>query len=745
MDTCGFSQLPHPRRTSMEQKMQKTTTSDSYGSPPATERAQSSSIELSDEDVNCLNFPGRRHSDGHIEVGSASVSAGVQGGSVVLRRGRGRPPTTGEWIGITDVLERYNAARAVKLELDETEFILNPNTRPKQNRAKVKSLPGVEELRMDLRDLAPSFIGRKAGESFLFLDKLSDKAKGLNRRLAHELRLAARRVEACVAELCDRVSRQDKDFLHIKRVNEYLKVENNRLTGELNMTRVECESLRASVSPLSRSPPYKRARGIDNTRTREFGTQMEIGGVASPDPGNVPLPASPLVKRDVVDRGCSPICAGELAAVSRFLGETGGSGTGVSPLGSRDITALEQSLLDHIEALFAQRSSLQEDIVRIRKDMDDPRRGSISSAVEAGRLDPKTPARKRKKKRKVRKGERQVSPEIDYHQSPLVTGSDRVIHSGSTTSAHKVAQWSQVIGRKARRLARSELGSKVGPPSLAPSGDGRDKGRDDRRVALDRKVSQRTGQDARFCDDGGKIKLRSGPRPRTPTTAVVSVTLKPGAKLGYREVMFEARSKIDLKALGIVNSRIRQAVNGGVLIQIPGKDRVRMADDLANCMGKVLKGRDVWIGWPSKCAELRIRGVDISVTSEDVISEVARLGGCRREDIRMGRIRETSVGLGTVWLKCPAVSARRVVDVGYIRVGWGRSTVEPLRPRLLVCFRCLRQGHVKTKCKSVIDRGDCCYRCGAAGHRVASCVAAPRCPLCVDLGRPSDHVWGGRG
>lgn len=54
---------------------------------------------------------------------------------------------------------------------------------------------------------------------------------------------------------------------------------------------------------------------------------------------------------------------------------------GYPPPGSRDITALEQSFLDHIEAFFAQRSSLQEDIGRIRRHLDDPHRESIMPDV----------------------------------------------------------------------------------------------------------------------------------------------------------------------------------------------------------------------------------------------------------------------------------------------------------------------------------------------------------------------------
>ncbi|KMQ89040.1 reverse transcriptase [Lasius niger] len=207
--------------------------------------------------------------------------------------------------------------------------------------------------------------------------------------------------------------------------------------------------------------------------------------------------------------------------------------------------------------------------------------------------------------------------------------------------------------------------------------------------------------------------------------------------------MAEARSKIDLKALGIVNSRIRQAINGGVLIQIPGKDRVKLADDLANRMEEVVKGKDVVIGRPSKLAELRIRGIDILVTPDCVTSAIALAGGCDVNCVQLGQIRETASGFGTVWVRCPALAAKRVAGAGRVGLGWGFASVELLPSRPLVCYRCLLRGHTRSQCGSEIDRSDRCYRCGASGHRASSCASVPRCPLCADLGGPADHVWGG--
>lgn len=139
--------------------------------------------------------------------------------------------------------------------------------------------------------------------------------------------------------------------------------------------------------------------------------------------------------------------------------------------------------------------------------------------------------------------------------------------------------------------------------------------------------------------------------------------------VGYREIMSEARAKIDLKTLGIANSCIRPAINGGILIQIPGKDRIQKANDLARHMEVALKESEVLIGRPSKCVELRIRGVDVSVPPDDIVSEIAKLGGCDKADIRIGPLRESPVGLSSVWVKCPALAAKRAIGAWSIRIG----------------------------------------------------------------------------
>ncbi|KMQ87082.1 hypothetical protein RF55_13738, partial [Lasius niger] len=641
-----------------------------FGSPPGADEtvssARVSSAVVISDDEQASNPSAKRE--------SAKVTSGRV--SKPPRRRRGRPNTTGEWVGITEAMERYNAARAVELELDEIEYILDSKTLPKKTKGK-QDLPSIDDLRRDLSDYSYEAIRKKSGESLL--DKLSDKSFGLNGKLVHEMRMASRRLVASVVELSDRAERHELEVLKRNRGNEYLIKDIDRLRGELEIARIEIVSLRSSVSPSGRSPPHKKAKGLDDLETREIGTQMDLDEV-SLDPVSAPLPVSPIIERVMADKCCSPVWSAETPVFPAPAGTPCGGESGASPLGSRDLTALEQSLLDHIEALFAQRNSLQENLGRIRREMEDTPKDSTPSALEEKLGESRTTA-KTKRKRSRKKG--RVSHTGD-HSCPPLPPSDGVgaasLPCAGPSAASPVlgdGQWSQVTGRRARCAARTATALKDGPS--APLGHGTTSG-PGKSVMGGGVAASRSARGDPSSEKKLKGRRELGLRLRPPTTAVVSVTIKPGSGLGYREIMAEARSKINLNELGIANSRIKQAVNGGVLIQIPGKDRVKLADDLANRMDEVLKGKGASIGRPSKLAELRVRGIDIFVTPDNVASAIALAGRCDKNTVRLGRIRKTASGLGTVWVRCPALAAKRVVSMGRVRLGWGFASVELLPP-----------------------------------------------------------------
>lgn len=211
--------------------------------------------------------------------------------------------------------------------------------------------------------------------------------------------------------------------------------------------------------------------------------------------------------------------------------------------------------------------------------------------------------------------------------------------------------------------------------------------------------------------------------------------------------MTEARQKISLDQLGIANSVIKSVINKGLLIQIPGRDRNRKADDLASRMRALWDGNPlIKVTRPSKFAEVRVRGFDVSATTNDVALAVVEVSGCAKEDVRVGALRWSPFGSSSAWVRCPILAARKALEVGKVSMGWGEATVEPLRSRPIICYRCLGRDHSQQQCNSEIDRGNRCYRCGVSGHRAVQCSAdKPNCPLCSDLGLATEHVLGEKG
>lgn len=242
--------------------------------------------------------------------------------------------------------------------------------------------------------------------------------------------------------------------------------------------------------------------------------------------------------------------------------------------------------------------------------------------------------------------------------------------------------------------------------------------------------------------------------PKIPRCTAVMLTILEGSRVTYDEAMSRVRREIELSDLGIVEVRPRRAVTGALIFEIAGDEGGRKASLLAERMADVLRGIPVRISVPQKTAEMRVTGLDDSVTLDEVVAAVAEAGGCRTDEVTVGELHRAPRGLTSVWLRCPLKAARRISASGdgtsydnggtrKIVVGWSAARIRPLPTRRLHCFKCLEPDHVRRHCASTVDRSDRCYRCGEPGHRARGCSSrVPRCPLCADFGMPATHRMG---
>ncbi|XP_050484355.1 uncharacterized protein LOC126870583 [Bombus huntii] len=198
--------------------------------------------------------------------------------------------------------------------------------------------------------------------------------------------------------------------------------------------------------------------------------------------------------------------------------------------------------------------------------------------------------------------------------------------------------------------------------------------------------------------------------PRAPRTSAVTLTLNEGARMSYADVLEAARTRTPLSELGMERLEMKKAMTGAIIIKVPGdKDRGK-ATLLATRLAEALDPTPVRIATPTRMAELRVTGIDISVKREELQEALASAAGCGSAEVQVGEIGATKGGLGTAWIKCPAARARKLAQAEEIAIGWSTARIKAIPKRPLQCFRCLELGHVRATCVSSEDRGHLCYR-----------------------------------
>lgn len=114
-------------------------------------------------------------------------------------------------------------------------------------------------------------------------------------------------------------------------------------------------------------------------------------------------------------------------------------------------------------------------------------------------------------------------------------------------------------------------------------------------------------------------------------------------------------------------------------MEVSEAGREEKADALASLMKEKAGDRPgVTITRPTRRVDLCIRGVGAGTPVEGVRAAIASAGGCPLGDVRIGEIRTSPRGLGTVWVSCPVVVAKKVAAAGRLSVGWISATVELL-------------------------------------------------------------------
>ncbi|PZC81834.1 hypothetical protein B5X24_HaOG211847 [Helicoverpa armigera] len=132
------------------------------------------------------------------------------------------------------------------------------------------------------------------------------------------------------------------------------------------------------------------------------------------------------------------------------------------------------------------------------------------------------------------------------------------------------------------------------------------------------------------------------------------------------------------------------------MVEVPGAASGLAADALGERLRATINADGSRVSRPYKCADLRILGLDDSVTAEEVVAAVARTGGCSADEVKAGTIRPDFRGMSTITVSCSVAAAKTIVDGRRLLVGWVSAQVKLLDPRPLRCFRCQVWHHAAT-------------------------------------------------
>ncbi|XP_070529923.1 uncharacterized protein [Cardiocondyla obscurior] len=639
----------------------------------------------------------------------------VMRSKAVPMKKRGRPVTTGEGVGISAREAATKTLNFLKEEIKTHQEILENAYDPAEFKGKRKSVLAnrIEEETQNLpeRDIVSSIL-----EAAQRIDGVATKSTNLKGGFVKILRESALKIAIGVDAITHKSS---------PRVNEDAE-EIRRLREEVQDLKKELVTLKSQRDVNLMPPPLPCAGG---TEENQEANQMEVEELVN-ESSVLPLPP-----REQWPKAIRPAVGGRrkilseddykeirVPPVSKNTGATSAlQREDVEKIIDKKLTAFMYIMKEEMRSLLT--SVKQSDSVpsTSREVRSTNSKTTAAKSISKGNVPGNLKNNKNQDKGRItQKSTAKVPPDnggkdtkqLDRKAQPV---SAKTL-SSTTTSKGKDSleetSWSRVVGRKEAKQAK-----KTQDPKNSGS------------------KTQATPQ----VRSGAKKKKNK--RRRVPRTAAIVLY---GPQDQIPDIMKDIRKEIKLSEVGINNKvTTRNTITGALLLNISGPDSEPKADALAACMKNVLKNRkDVKVDRPCKTAEIRVRGLEPSISVQEVVEAVAEKGGCQTCNIKTGEIKRIAGNHGSLWLQLPLAAAKKASEEGVLEVGWSKVKISLLEARPLRCHKCLEKGHAMNKCPEKIDRSGRCYRCGELGHVAKTCTNQPNCPICSDIGRKANHVLG---
>ncbi|XP_048487875.1 uncharacterized protein LOC125491046 [Plutella xylostella] len=605
--------------------------------------------------------------------GSGGSPSGAPNKIGTPKRGRGRPPTTGQYVGLAKAKAELAAAKEKELRLRLEEEVANHSLKARESSSRLDQVisqtlgDGDNRLSADLQTVI-------ANNLDVIMD-LGKKSRNLKGTFVRAIKDSVEAISTAVKTLSVRTTNEEV---------AKLQADNNRLQSEVERLRRENEALRAEQADLRREFQTLRS-GFEAANGRRSPSPAPLVGPRQIEEARRVSPAR-TVQPSKSSRAGPPAeqVRPEFAEFARAI--------------MLEVGNMVDAKLSSLESRLPPAPPIRPPLAADKKNAETANKqiqtpsGEIVAEQQPGPSQEKKKSKKRKRSKKPSGPAPNVAAPVDQVSPSQPVGPNR---NGET--------WTTVVKRGAKKQA--PVSTKA--PTREPP----------------------------------KTKIRP------PRSQAVVITLQPeaaGRGMTYAKVLTEAKSKIDLSSLGVSGMRIRNAATGARILEIPGIASKPAADALAAEIEKVIGSETVKVSRPTKCASLRIYGLDDSSTSEEVVEAIALVGGCPREQIKVGELRMGPSTTGSVLASCPVAAAQKINKAKHLRIGWTSASVKLQPPKTMRCYRCLEAGHVGVCCKSEVDRSNTCYRCGQPGHKASTCLADPHCSICSAAGKPANHRVGGK-
>ncbi|XP_013166404.1 PREDICTED: uncharacterized protein LOC106116892 [Papilio xuthus] len=633
--------------------------------------------------------PGRYWSEGRgqkrprdLVLSGSSTDTPAKGGN--KRRGRGRPPTTGEYVGLAAAKESLRKATEAEIRARAEAEMLESVLEARRTRSALTVTATGSSA--DPRDaehegVTATTVLKRIGTSLDVVEKVAKKSTNLKGTFVRALHDAVSAIKEDVAGLAQR---------SISEETRALQADNSRLQAEMTSLRKELAELRQEMEQARKQGSAKAC--IDVT--------MEAVPARSP--------------KQQEDPSLEDICRTVMVQVGGML--------------NARLASLEDRLLPERSLRPPLASDKRKETRTYATATAEPTAAPPSGAQgTSGTKAPPVPA--------------QPGPSGLSRQAPTVPPK-----KSKGKSSKKGAKKKKAARPPTGENLESSSAAPVAPSQALPPRPPNPDALEDNWVTVGRNgKAQRHGK-SKVAPVQATTSAPAPPpqRLKVPRSSAVVVTLTEAAinkGLTYSGVLREAKSKLDLKeVIGIEAVQFRRAVTGATIIRIPGAASAPKADVLAQRLQELYQGQDIKVSRPEKLVDVKIEGLDDSTTPDEVKAAIIKKGACAGDQVRIGRLRQNRAGLYDIWAQVPVAAARKLMT-GRFLVGWVAARVTIGRPRELRCYRCLQQGHVASRCDAE-DRSRTCYQCGQEGHKAASCPSQPNCVLCTAAGKDAKHRLG---